>query len=1476
MILKKYLLGVAALILLLFCAQAFSQSNASINGTVTDESEGVLPGATVTVTNVETGITKEAFTNDSGVYNFPGLQVGLYRVTAELDGFQKQTKTGIRLVASDNFRLSFELAIAGIEEEVLVSVETESVLLESNPSVGMVLPETQVNDLPLVNSNALDLIKVMGGVNMTPNAIWAADQTTLAGIGADQVNVQRDGVTVNDVRWAVGMASPVHLNPEIVGEIKLVVAPVDAEMGRGSGQVQVVTKSGNNEYTGSAVWNIQNTALDANWWTNGWQGTIPPWRNQNELTFSFGGPIIKNKTFFFASWNQQIQRVKENNVNRQAPTAWARLGVMRWFEGYNGTNLSNNENLFGSSRNNAPSSVWTVNGDGTPKMDSDGYLIGADGSLLTQPAYMGASAGELSPLRYQYAFAPFVDGFDIATVTGPNGEPNFPAGAFDSLGCLTDTYVDWSQAYDPGRRDGCDESGFVQRFLADMYPPSINNWDVGDGLNYGGFRWTRARAGYDNIYGLGESPERKQITVRLDHNFNSNHRLSGSFSYERSKGMDQGPSLPENAYPSFITRYPSQLSASLTSTLKPTLLNELRFGFNKQTSYVNSPLSTPGTGEILTEKMLAVDCADCPNYFKQDLANYPTDLPLLIGLDGGFQIAGGYHPYGNGRGNHGTQWGGDDYRFVYADTMTWTKGRHTFRFGGEVHRTQSWQLVNGSISFGASAMTYPGLEGGDSADAPNESLYLSGNYTPTADAYFAGITGSGGAGSLGNVYDVMNLLAGSIGTARQYRFINDPTATEYNDIRLGEDARITDFRQNQFNLFMQDEWRVTDSFSLTLGLRYEQYGVPYLKGGMTIGLLDGAHSVFSVSGDSWADWFNVPEFTPCQGCNEFDGTYAGELSTLAFIGPDSPNPDKKIYNDDWNNLGPAIGFSWQLPWGGKGKTMVRGGYQMTYTTPGRAAGNINFAPGIVQDLVYNGSGFDGGYMDLTMADEILTNLFVVPTHLVPPAANPTIPIYQREQSITVYDPNLRTPYIQRITLALVRNIGSNMTLEVKYVGNLSRKNIQGTNVNSANFINNGLFDAFEAARRGENPEILDQMLWGTTIVSYLPAVGSGSTGGQQLRASGSTAGNLANGNFAGLAGTLGSLNYNRNYAANAYLPEIPNYTNGAILRLNGFPENFINTNPQFNNATMQVNRGRSNYHSMQTQFTMRATRGLYFSGTWTWSRDLGYQGNPDPRYPLNPLDYGPSGTHRSHTLRTNGTYELPFGPNKWLFSDVNPVVGNIIGGWQLSWIFTMETGMPFGINSTSNTLWGSTPAQISGDFDPKSGYVNWQHGDRFGNFYTNSEGGPRYINVKDPVCNDSSVVWNGSANFYCSLRAFQDSETGQIVFSNPMPGERGNFSRNNLTGPMIWNTDMNFRKSFRIAEGKRISVRFDAQNVFNHPHPNGGAGFGGFRSESINAPLANMSSAFDFATWSFVQRDLGYLGSKAGARTFQGQVRIDF
>ena len=133
-----------------------------------------------------------------------------------MNKFAKSIKSDVRLGAGAQLRLNFELPLAtGASSIVEVDVASENLILEKGSSIGVVLPEEKTKQLPLVNSNVLDLVKVMGGVVMTENPIFGADQTTLAGLSANNVNVQKDGVTANDVRWATGMNTPVNLNPEL-------------------------------------------------------------------------------------------------------------------------------------------------------------------------------------------------------------------------------------------------------------------------------------------------------------------------------------------------------------------------------------------------------------------------------------------------------------------------------------------------------------------------------------------------------------------------------------------------------------------------------------------------------------------------------------------------------------------------------------------------------------------------------------------------------------------------------------------------------------------------------------------------------------------------------------------------------------------------------------------------------------------------------------------------------------------------------------------------------------------------------------------------------------------------------------------------------------------------------------------------------------------------------------------------------------
>src|SRR5579883_248658 len=147
----------ALLSALLLVVPGFSQStNATVTGTIADPSGAVLPGVSVTATNTATGVVATALTNESGAYNFPGLLPGTYKVSAELPGFQVRTFTDVRLGNGDQQRLNFTLQVATAAQSVEVTVAADTLLAVSSSSIGEVINQQRVADLPTVTNNVLD------------------------------------------------------------------------------------------------------------------------------------------------------------------------------------------------------------------------------------------------------------------------------------------------------------------------------------------------------------------------------------------------------------------------------------------------------------------------------------------------------------------------------------------------------------------------------------------------------------------------------------------------------------------------------------------------------------------------------------------------------------------------------------------------------------------------------------------------------------------------------------------------------------------------------------------------------------------------------------------------------------------------------------------------------------------------------------------------------------------------------------------------------------------------------------------------------------------------------------------------------------------------------------------------------------------------------------------------------------------------
>jgi hypothetical protein len=275
----------------------------TIVGTVADKSGAVIPDAHVTATNTGTNLRRTVNTNGQGEYRIEFLPVGEYQLTVEAPGFKKFTRSGVTLAVAETARVDTFLEVGSTGETIEVSAATPLVNT-SNPELGRTVENEEIVNLPIVNRNLYTLLDLTPGVQRNDNSIVLGypEQRTLINGGMDggagSVNYYLDGgVNMTGLR-NTGNILP---NPDAIQEFRVQTNNYNAEYGRfSSGVVNVVTKSGSNSFHGSAFEFLRNTIFNANTWGNNFD-TLPLHRNQFGVTF--GGPIVRSKTFFFASYS---------------------------------------------------------------------------------------------------------------------------------------------------------------------------------------------------------------------------------------------------------------------------------------------------------------------------------------------------------------------------------------------------------------------------------------------------------------------------------------------------------------------------------------------------------------------------------------------------------------------------------------------------------------------------------------------------------------------------------------------------------------------------------------------------------------------------------------------------------------------------------------------------------------------------------------------------------------------------------------------------------------------------------------------------------------------------------------------------------------------------------------------------------------------------------------------------------------------
>jgi hypothetical protein len=333
---------VLAALLALGPTSVWAQSGtASVSGHVTDQQGGAVPGAVVTLIREATAATRFTVTSPSGIYQFVGAPPGLYALTVELAGFAISRVENVELRVDASLRQDVELSLGDLTETLTVAAESP-LINTTDATMGNTIDERAITNLPVEARSVVELLSLQPGsvyvpFNEVQNDADEADPRfgSVSGARADQQTVTLDGVDVNDPELQYAYTSAVRITQEALQEFRVSTSNYGAQYGRSSGpQVSLVTKSGTNRFRGSAYFYRRDTDFSANEYFNK-LATQPegvneaPLLDKNTFGGSLGGPIVKDRVFFFVNY-EQLGEESERPVVRGVPSGSFRDGVLQY------------------------------------------------------------------------------------------------------------------------------------------------------------------------------------------------------------------------------------------------------------------------------------------------------------------------------------------------------------------------------------------------------------------------------------------------------------------------------------------------------------------------------------------------------------------------------------------------------------------------------------------------------------------------------------------------------------------------------------------------------------------------------------------------------------------------------------------------------------------------------------------------------------------------------------------------------------------------------------------------------------------------------------------------------------------------------------------------------------------------------------------------------------------------------------------
>jgi len=601
----------------------------SVTGVVSDQSGAVIAQANVTLVDADKGFTFTAKTDDKGRYLFRSVPPGRYNLSVKAAGFKDQARNGIKVDVSQNVGADFAMSVVGAKETVNVS--TAAPLLGSeDATTGQVVDRKFLNDLPLNGRAVMDLMYLAPGVTEVDASCMGCYATNVIINGSRNAttDILMDGVTTTNYEQNSGIRVETYTpSVDAVEEFKVQESNFSSEYGfSGASIVNLVTRSGTNSFHGGLYEFQRYYKTDANNWFNNQQGIPIPGLRRSDFGGTFGGPIIKNKTFFFFDYEGVREDDQAGPSFYGVPSDAERAGDFG--------------ELCGGDGPNGPAPDGTFDASGKCS-DPAGQLWDPYAGVYS-PTYGGA-------VRNQNAFIPFNN---LATYTS-TVDANHP-GNVNLVGTPYALPVNvQGNLIDP----------VAQKLMAYFPEPNLN---VGS-ANYNPFT-NRVESG-------SVKSSNNQWDLKIDHRFNQKNLLSAKYSHQ--SGLSGGFNCFGNAADP-CSSGPTTGSAHVfvindTHTFNPTTLLTVSYGLARGTYFYGGVAAT-------YPNVSPVDAIGEPQYMKDSGYNwFPT-----VGIGGGYSAAS-YYSIGNNPWSYAKQ-GQETHQLI--GTLSLVRGAHEFKIGaeGRLHR----------------------------------------------------------------------------------------------------------------------------------------------------------------------------------------------------------------------------------------------------------------------------------------------------------------------------------------------------------------------------------------------------------------------------------------------------------------------------------------------------------------------------------------------------------------------------------------------------------------------------------------------------------------------------------------------------------------------------------------------------------------------------------------------------------------------